>query len=80
MPPDESAPHSDFPWKSDFLSVVGSTLGVAEKANSIKGKISNESPVGRALIGAVEGETVTVETPAGQFVYKVLEITAPGKA
>lgn len=55
--------------------IVGST-----EANSIKGKISNESPVGRALIGAVVGDTVTVDTPAGQCVYKVLEITAPGKA
>ncbi|MDO5456641.1 MAG: transcription elongation factor GreA [Eubacteriales bacterium] len=55
--------------------IVGST-----EANSIKGKISNESPVGRALIGAVVNDVVTVETPAGQFEYKVLEITAPGKA
>ena len=52
--------------------IVGST-----EANSIKGKISNESPVGRALIGAVVGDTVTVHTPAGESQFKVLEITAP---
>ncbi len=49
--------------------IVGST-----EANSLKGKISNESPVGRALIGAKVGDTVTVETEAGQFEYKVLAI------
>lgn len=49
--------------------IVGST-----EANSLKGKISNESPVGRALIGAQKGETVSVDTQAGQLQYKVLEI------
>ena len=49
--------------------IVGST-----EANSLKGKISNESPVGRALIGAKVGDTVEVETPAGMSSYKVLEI------
>ena len=50
--------------------IVGST-----EANSLKGKISNESPVGHALIGAKKGDTVTVETEAGTFDYKVLEIS-----
>ncbi len=49
--------------------IVGST-----EANSLKGKISNESPVGKALIGAKVGESVAVETQAGTFTYKVLEI------
>ena len=49
--------------------IVGST-----EANSLKGKISNESPVGKALIGSKEGDTISVETPAGVFQYKVLEI------
>ena len=49
--------------------IVGST-----EANSLKGKISNESPVGKALIGAKVGDTVSVETQAGVFRYKVLEI------
>ena len=49
--------------------IVGST-----EANSLKGKISNESPVGKALIGAKVGDTVSVETQAGVFQYKVLEI------
>lgn len=48
-------------------------VGSAE-ANSLKGKISNESPVGRALIGAKKGDTIEVETKAGVLKYKVLEI------
>ena len=52
------------------LKIVGST-----EANSLEGKISNESPVGKALIGHHTGDQVDVELPAGGFVqYKVLEI------
>ncbi len=49
--------------------IVGST-----EADSLKGKISNESPVGIALIGHKVGETVEVETQYGVETYKVLEI------
>lgn len=49
--------------------IVGST-----EANSLKGKISNESPVGKALLGKKVGDTVTVETQAGDISYKILEI------
>ena len=51
------------------FKIVGST-----EANSLKGKISNESPVGKALLGKKVGDTVKVETPAGEFEYKVLSI------
>ncbi len=60
----------DMEYKEDLeYKIVGST-----EADSLKGKISNESPVGRALIGAKKGETVKVETQAGVLKYKVLEI------
>lgn len=49
--------------------IVGST-----EANSLQGKISNESPVGRALLGAKVGDVVRVETQAGEMEYKILEI------
>ena len=49
--------------------IVGST-----EANSLKGKISNESPLGAALMGAHTGDVVEVELPAGIMKYKVLEI------
>ena len=58
----------DFDEEMEF-KIVGST-----EANSLKGKISNESPVGKALLGKQVGDTVTVETPAGEFSYKVLSI------
>ena len=48
--------------------IVGST-----EADSLKGKISNESPVGKALIGAQKGETVEVETSAGIIKYEILD-------
>lgn len=50
--------------------IVGST-----EANSLKGKISNESPVGRALIGKAVGDSVTIETQVGELTYKILEIS-----
>ena len=49
--------------------IVGST-----EANSLKGKISNESPVGRALIGKKVGEMVSVDTQVGTVQYRVLDI------
>lgn len=51
------------------LQIVGST-----EANSLKGKISNESPVGKALIGAKKNAVVNVELPSGVIQYKVLKI------
>jgi transcription elongation factor GreA len=49
--------------------IVGST-----EANSLSGKISNESPLGAALLGKVVGDVVEVEAQAGTMVFKVLKI------
>ena len=49
--------------------LVGST-----EANSLRGKISNESPLGRELIGKKVGEIADVETQAGIMQYKILVI------
>lgn len=49
-------------------------VGSAE-ADPLKGYISDESPIGKALIGKTAGDQITVEAPAGEFVYKILEIT-----
>ncbi len=51
------------------FKIVGST-----EANSLEGKISNESPVGKALIGKSVNDVVEVETQAGVIEYKVLKI------
>ena len=59
---------NEFDDEMEF-KIVGAT-----EANSLKGKISNESPVGKALIGKKVGDTVTVETQVGELEYKVLSI------
>ena len=58
----------EFEEEMEF-KIVGSS-----EANSLQGKISNESPVGKALIGAKVGEEITVEAEAGLMKYKVLGI------
>ena len=50
--------------------IVGST-----EANPLKSKISNESPVGAALMGHKVGEVVEVQVPDGSIKFKILEIT-----
>ena len=51
------------------FKIVGST-----EANSLQGKISNESPLGKALIGAKVGDEISVEAPVGMMNYKILKI------
>ena len=51
------------------FQIVGAT-GVS----SLEGKISNESPIGKALIGHKVGDVVEVEAPAGVMAYRVLKI------
>jgi transcription elongation factor GreA len=46
----------------------------AHEANPSKGRISNESPIGSALIGHKAGETVTVVTPGGKTQFKILKV------
>lgn len=50
--------------------IVGSN-----ESNPAKGKISDESPVGMALVGHSIGDVVEVETPSGVFGFKILDIT-----
>ena len=50
--------------------VVGST-----EADPQNGKISDESPVGRALIGKTVGDEVVVEAPGGEFKLKIVAIS-----
>ena len=62
---------NEFDDEMEF-KIVGAT-----EANSLKGKISNESPLGKALIGAKKGDVVTVEAPAGILEYTILDIYKP---
>ena len=49
--------------------IVGSS-----EADSLNNKISNESPLGAALIGKKVGDTVKVEAPVGEIEYKIIEV------
>lgn len=53
----------------ETYTIVGST-----EADPTEHKISNESPIGSALIGKAKGDTIRVKVPAGLFEYKVLKI------
>lgn len=44
------------------------------EANPAKGRLSNSSPVGRALLGAAAGDEVTVQSPGGSVGYKVIKV------
>ena len=55
--------------EEEEFRLVGST-----EADSLNGRISNESPLGNALIGRRIGETVSVEIEFGVFAYKILDI------
>ena len=52
------------------FKLVGST-----EAKSLENKISNEAPLGKALIGTAAGDEVEVETPSGIMKYKVINVT-----
>jgi len=50
------------------------TIVGAAEADPGEGKISNESPLGKALLGKREGDKVQVDAPAGVYVVKVLKV------
>ena len=52
------------------FTIVGSA-----EAKPADGRISNESPVGRALLGRKKGDKVVVKVPAGDFSYTIVEIS-----
>ena len=59
----------EFDEKIEY-TIVGST-----EVNLAENKISNESPLGKALLGAKKGDKVEVEAPAGVMKNKILDIT-----
>ena len=51
------------------FQIVGS-----QEANPMQGKLSEESPIGRGLLGHKEGETVSVKAPAGEMKFRILVV------
>ncbi|MBQ4517458.1 MAG: transcription elongation factor GreA [Clostridia bacterium] len=56
--------------EEETYSIVGS-----EEADPMENKISDESPMGKAILGAKVGDIVSVEAPNGAFEVKILEIS-----
>lgn len=50
------------------------TVTGAQEADPLAGKISNESPIGKALFGKSKGDEVSVETPAGEQLYSIKKV------
>src|SRR3989338_2499195 len=60
--------------ESDNAKEMAYTIVGSEEAEPIKGKISNESPLGKAFLGKKVGDQVDVRTPAGVKVYTIRQI------
>ena len=60
--------------KEDDLEPEVYTIVGAAEANPINGKISNESPLGRALLNRKIGERVQVDAPAGTFNVQIVKV------
>lgn len=55
--------------RENTYKIVGSN-----EADPLKGRISDESPVGKGLLGKAPGEVIEIETPGGIIEYEILEI------
>jgi transcription elongation factor GreA len=65
-----STVHVDGTDGKESFTIVGSA-----EAAPLEGRISNESPVGRSLLGKKPGDTIVVRVPAGEFEYRVVKIS-----
>lgn len=59
----------------EFDETMEYTIVGSAEADPMNGRISNESPVGQALLGHKTGEKITIDTPDGEVVFKILKIT-----
>ena len=62
-------------YDEEFKEEIEYTIVGSTEVNLAENRISNESPLGRALLGAKKNQVVEVEAPAGVMKYKVLAIT-----
>ncbi len=59
----------------DTGEVLEFSITGAQEANPMLGRVSDDSPLGRALVGHAAGETITVEAPAGRFEARIISVT-----
>ena len=62
-------------YDEEFKEEVEYTIVGSTEVDLAQNRISNESPIGKALLGAKKGATVDVEAPVGIIKYKILSIT-----
>ena len=62
-------------YDEDFEEEITYSIVGSNQADPLEKKISDQSPIGRALMGKKAGDTVTVTAPAGELHFKVLEVT-----
>ena len=60
--------------KTDGDDPIAYTIVGSTEADPLEKKISNESPVGKAVLGRKKGDTVEVNTPAGIFKYEIIKV------
>ena len=61
-------------YDEDFEEEITYSIVGSNKADPLEQKISEQSPIGRALMGKKAGDRVTVTAPAGELHFKVLEV------
>ena len=61
-------------YDEDFEEEITYSIVGSNQADPLEQKISDQSPIGRALMGKKAGDTVTVTAPAGELHFKVLEV------
>ncbi|MCT7783267.1 MAG: GreA/GreB family elongation factor, partial [Lactobacillus iners] len=59
---------------SEVYTIVGS-----DESDPLSGKISNDSPIAKALLGKKKGDVVSINTPGGLFEVTIDEVTTSGK-
>ena len=62
-------------WDEEFDEEVVYTIVGSTEADLLQNRISNESPIGMALLGSKKNEIIEVQAPAGVTKYKILSIT-----
>ena len=62
-------------WDEEFDEEVCYTIVGSTEADLLQNRISNESPIGMALLGAKKNQTIEVQAPVGVSKYKILSIT-----
>ena len=62
-------------YDNEFEEEVEYSIVGSNEVDPLAGKISDQSPIGHALMGKAAGAEITVDTPTGTLTFKILEVT-----